>query len=103
MTAEAFDVLHDDMRAHMVGKDYFVQDLFAGADPRYRIGVRIVSELAWHNLFIRHMLIRPEASQLDDFMADFTLVNCPSFFADPERHGCRTETVIAFNMYRICW
>jgi phosphoenolpyruvate carboxykinase (ATP) len=98
MTAEAFDVLHDDMRAHMVGKDYFVQDLFAGADPRYRIGVRIVSELAWHNLFIRHMLIRPEASQLDDFMADFTLVNCPSFFADPERHGCRTETVIAFNM-----
>lgn len=62
MTADAFDVLHVDMLAHMTGKDYFVQDLFAGADPSYRIGVRIVSELAWHNLFIRHMLIRPEAT-----------------------------------------
>jgi phosphoenolpyruvate carboxykinase (ATP) len=97
MTADAFDVLHVDMLAHMTGKDYFVQDLFAGVDPSYRIGVRIVSELAWHNLFIRHMLIRPEAAQLDDFTADFTLVNCPSFFADPARHGCRSETVIAFN------
>jgi len=82
----------------MVGKDYFVQDLFAGADQRYQIGMRVISELAWHNLFIRHMLIRPDASQLDGFMADYTLVNCPSFFADPERHGCRSETVIAFNI-----
>ena len=97
MTPEAFENLHDDMRAHMAGKDYFVQDLFAGADLRYQIGVRIVSELAWHNLFIRHLLIQPEPEQLDEFAADFTLVNCPSFFADPERHGCRTETVIAFN------
>jgi len=97
MTPEAFENLHDDMCAHMAGKDYFVQDLFAGADLRYQIGVRIVSELAWHNLFIRHLLIRPEPEQLDGFAADFTLVNCPSFFADPKRHGCRTETVIAFN------
>lgn len=98
MTPDAFDRLHADMRAHMVGKDYFVQDLFAGADQRYQIGMRVISELAWHNLFIRHMLIRPDASQLDGFMADYTLVNCPSFFADPERHGCRSETVIAFNI-----
>ena len=55
MTAEAFDQLYADMRAHMAGKDYFVQDLFAGADPRHRIGVRVVSELAWHNLFICHI------------------------------------------------
>lgn len=100
MTAEAFDQLYADMRAHMAGKDYFVQDLFAGADPRHRIGVRVVSELAWHNLFIRHMLICPEAGDLDDFIADFTLVNCPSFTADPARHGCRSETVIAFNLDR---
>lgn len=98
MAPDAFDRLHADMRAHMAGKDYFVQDLFAGADQRYQIGMRVVSEFAWHNLFIRHMLIRPDASQLDGFMADYTLVNCPSFFADPERHGCRSETVIAFNM-----
>lgn len=100
MTAEAFDQLYTDMLAHMAGKDYFVQDLFAGADPRHRVGVRIVSELAWHNLFIRHMLICPEADLLDDFIADFTLINCPSFTADPARHGCRSETVIAFNLDR---
>ncbi len=97
MDAAAFDVLRTDMYAHMAGKDYYVQDLYGGADPVYRIGVRVVSELAWHNLFIRHMLLRPERDQLDDFTADFTIVNCPSFFADPERHGCRSETVVAIN------
>ncbi|SEM89867.1 phosphoenolpyruvate carboxykinase (ATP) [Loktanella fryxellensis] len=100
MSADAFDVLHADMLAHMAGKDFFVQDLFAGADPRHRVNMRIVSELAWHNLFIRHMLIRPDADQLTGFMADFMLVNCPSFTADPARHGCRSETVIAFNLDR---
>ena len=83
MDAAAFDVLRTDMYAHMAGKDYYVQDLYGGADPVYRIGVRVVSELAWHNLFIRHMLLRPERDQLDDFTADFTIVNCPSFSADP--------------------
>jgi len=97
MQPEAFDLLHADMLEHMKGRDYFVQDLFGGADPAERLDVRVVTELAWHGLFIRHLLRRPEADELAGFAPEFTIINCPSFKADPARHGCRTETVIALN------
>jgi len=97
MAPEAFDQLHKDMLKHMEGNDYFVQDLFAGADPAHRLDVRVVTELAWHGLFIRHLLRRPSRQELDSFVPEFTIINCPSFKADPARHGCRSETVIAMN------
>ncbi|MCB1311832.1 MAG: phosphoenolpyruvate carboxykinase [Sedimentitalea sp.] len=100
MTPDAFDALYRDMLAHMKGRDYFVQDLIGGADPAHAINVRMVTELAWHNLFIRHLLRRPERDALDSFTADFTVINCPSFSADPAKHGCRSETVIAMNFDR---
>jgi len=100
MTPEAFDQLHTDMLAHVRGGELFVQDLYAGADPAYRLNVRVITELAWHNLFIRHLLRRPDLAELDGFAADFTILNCPSFKADPERHGCRSETVIAISFER---
>jgi phosphoenolpyruvate carboxykinase (ATP) len=97
MSPEGFDALHDDMLEHMKGRDYFVQDLIGGSDPTVSINVRMVTELAWHNLFIRHLLRRPEHTALDSFIADFTVINCPSFQANPEKHNCRSETVIALN------
>jgi len=97
MTPAAFDQLYTDMLAHMQGRDYFVQDLYAGADPIHRVDLRMVTELAWHGLFIRHLLRRPERAELDDFAPEWTVINCPSFKADPARHGCRSETVIALN------
>jgi len=97
MEPEAFDRLHADMLEHMKGKDYFVQDLYGGADPALRLDVRVVTELAWHGLFIRNLLRRPEAAELARFAPEFTIINCPSFKADPARHGCRSETVIALN------
>ena len=97
MAPEAFDRLFADMKAHMRGRDYFVQDLYAGADSQHRLDVRVVTELAWHGLFIRHLLRRPDRAELADFTPDWTILNCPSFKADPTRHGCRTETVIAMN------
>jgi phosphoenolpyruvate carboxykinase (ATP) len=97
MTADAFATLRADMLAHMQGKDYFVQDLFAGADPAYRLNVRLVNELAWHGLFIRHMLRRPARDELESFVPEWTIINCPTFKADPARHGCRSQTVIAMN------
>jgi phosphoenolpyruvate carboxykinase (ATP) len=100
MASEAFDRLYADMLVHMQGRDYFVQDLFAGADPEHRLDVRVVTELAWHGLFIRHLLRRPSAVELDEFSPEFTIINCPSFKADPARHGCRSETVIALNFDR---
>jgi len=97
MAMDKFDVLYADMLEHMKGGTYNVQDLFGGADPAYRLDVRVVTELTWHGLFIRHMLRRPEASELETFVPDFTVINCPTFKADPAKHGCRSETVIAMN------
>ena len=85
------------MRAHIHGAELFVQDLYAGADPAYRLNVRVITELAWHGLFIRHLLRRPARDELAGFMPGFTILNCPSFQADPARHGCRSETVIAIS------
>ena len=100
MEPAAFDRLEAAMKDHMKGRDYFVQDLYGGAEPEHRLDVRIVTELAWHGLFIRHMLRRPERDELMNFVPGFTIVNCPDFRADPEAHGCRSETVIAINMDR---
>ncbi|NPD20012.1 phosphoenolpyruvate carboxykinase [Alterinioella nitratireducens] len=100
MEPEAFDRLHADMLAHMKGGEYFVQDLYGGADPAHRLDVRMVTEMAWHGLFIRHLLRRPAVEELDSFEPEYTIINCPSFLADPARHGCRSETVIALNFER---
>ncbi len=100
MSEAGFDALYDDMLTHMKGRDYFVQDLIGGADPAYAINVRMVTELAWHGLFIRHLLRRPDREDLEDFVADFTVINCPSFKADPAKHDCRSDTVIALNFDR---
>ncbi|ARO13603.1 phosphoenolpyruvate carboxykinase [Ketogulonicigenium robustum] len=97
MEPDAFDRLYADMLDHMKGRDFFVQDLFGGADPAYRLDVRMVTELAWHGLFIRHLLRRPTRDEVDAFLPEFTIINVPSFRADPARHGCRSETVIALN------
>ncbi len=97
MSPEAFDRLLADMRDHIRGGELFVQDLYAGADPAYRLNVRVVTELAWHGLFIRHLLRRPDQAELAEFVPGFTILNCPSFHADPTRHGCRSETVIAIS------
>ncbi len=83
MDAGAFEQLYADMLDHVKGRDLFVQDLYAGADPAHRLDVRVVTELAWHGLFIRHLLRRPEADELSRFEPDFTIINCPSYKADP--------------------
>ncbi|SHH26930.1 phosphoenolpyruvate carboxykinase (ATP) [Cognatiyoonia sediminum] len=100
MEPSKFDALYDDMLAHMEGGSYYVSDLFGGADPTHRLDVRVVTELAWHGLFIRHLLRRPEVDELANFAPDFTIINCPTFKADPDKHGCRSETVIALNFDR---
>ena len=95
MSPESFDRLYSDFLAYAATTDLFVQDLFAGADPSFRLNTRVICEKAWHALFIQHMLRRPEAAEYANFAPEFTVVNFPGFRADPERHGCRSETVIA--------
>ncbi len=100
MSPEHFDVLLGDFKAFVADKDLFVQDLFGGADTSLRLPTRVFTELAWHALFIRHMLRRPEACELAGFAPGFTIVNLPSFRADPKRHGSRSETIIACDLTR---
>ncbi len=100
MSQQHFDQLHADFLAHAEGRQLFGQDLFGGADPQFRIGARIYLEFAWHALFIRYLLRRPEPSELAGFVPDMTIINLPSFRADPARHGCRSQTVIAVNLTR---
>ena len=98
MDPEAFERLHEDFLAALGHKDVlFVQDLFGGSQPEYRVRVRVINELAWHSLFIRTMLVRPEAKELAGFVPEFTIIDLPSFRADPARHGTRSETVVAVN------
>jgi phosphoenolpyruvate carboxykinase (ATP) len=98
MTPEHFALLHQDMLEHARGKDLFVQDLIGGADVDYALPTRVVTEFAWHSLFIRNLLIRPERATLSTFAPKLTIIDLPSFRADPERYGCRTETVIACDL-----
>jgi phosphoenolpyruvate carboxykinase (ATP) len=63
ITPAQFDLLHQAFMAYAQGKDVFVQDLFGGADPDHRLPVRVVTELAWHSLFIQHLLIEPTAAE----------------------------------------
>ena len=95
MSPEHFATLKADMLAHAKGMTLYVQDLIGGADPENALPTRMVTELAWHALFIRNLLIRPKKEDLAGFQQKLTIINLPSFRADPARHGCRTETVIA--------
>lgn len=99
MTPEQFSRLYADMAAHTAGLDIFGQDLQACADPQHRLDVRVYSEFAWHALFIRNLLIRPNPR---DALTEpgLTVIALPSFRADPGRHGCRSETVIALDFTR---
>ena len=99
MTSEQFAALEEDMLAYASDQELIAQDLRGGADLDHHIKVRVFTQYAWHGLFIQHLLIRP--SMADRQAApDFTIVDLPGFEADPERHGCRTKTVIAVDFAR---
>ena len=90
----------DDFIKHAEGKSLYAQDLYGGADPAFRIKTLVFTELAWHSLFIRTLLIRPELNELASFVPDLTILDLPSFKADPKRHGVRSETVVAIDFAR---
>ena len=100
MSPEAFTRLEKDITEYLGAQELFVADLYAGADPAYRLNVRVVNQHAWHNLFLRHLLIEPAAGDLPGFVPGFTILHAPDFKADPARHGVRSETVIALDFTR---
>jgi phosphoenolpyruvate carboxykinase (ATP) len=99
MAPAHFATLLADVRAYLNElPELFVQDLYCGADPQYRLSVRYVTPKAWHSLFVRNMFIRPETAELAAFAPNFTVLHAPDFQADPERHGTRTSTFIVLNL-----
>ncbi|MEP6492175.1 MAG: phosphoenolpyruvate carboxykinase (ATP) [bacterium] len=98
-TEQQFETLLADVRTYLDGQDeLFVQDLYCGADPKYRLSVRYVSPNAWQMAFVRNMFIRPEATELPTFEPNFTVLHAPAFEADPAKHGTRTSTFIVLNL-----
>ncbi len=92
-----FNSLHQRMLAYLQGRDVFVQDCWAGADAHYRLGVRIITETAWHSLFARNMFIAPSAADLAAFVPEFTMLQAPGFHASPEIDGTRSDVFIVLN------
>jgi phosphoenolpyruvate carboxykinase (ATP) len=95
-----FDALLKRMEEFWATHDVFTQDVFACADHRHRLRVRVVSELAWHSLFAHNLFIRPNADELMNFEPDFTVISFPSVKADPKVDGTHTETFILVNLAR---
>ena len=99
MTEAQFDVALADVRTYLNGQgELFVQDLYCGADPEYRLSCRYVTPNAWHANFVRNMFIRPEIADLAAFAPNFTILHAPEFQGDPSRHGTRTSTFIILNL-----
>lgn len=101
---DKFDSIFRQMRAFLQGRDIFVQDLYGGADPEYRLPVRVITEYAWHSLFARNVLIRPQTTdELKHFRPQFTVMSLPGFKGTPEVDGTRTPTFILLNFEkRLC-
>jgi len=96
ISQDKFNALKDRMMAHASGRELFVQDTFAGAQPSYRLPVRIITEVAWHSLFARTMFINNREATAPH-QPEFTVINFPSFQADPQRDGTRSPTFILMD------
>ncbi|MBI2419111.1 MAG: phosphoenolpyruvate carboxykinase (ATP), partial [Ignavibacteriales bacterium] len=95
---EKFNGLMGRLQAWAQGEELYVQDCYAGADPDYRLKVRIITEKAWHSLFVRNMFITTEdKDQLKKFTPDFTVIAVPGFKLDPRIDGTQSETGIILN------
>ncbi len=97
---QKFDQLYKKMVASLGLKRLYIRDAFAGADPDYRLNVRVIDTQAWHNLFCYNMFIRPSQQDLKDFHPDFTILAIPEFTADPEIDGTRQSNFAIINLTR---
>ena len=93
-----FDALRQRLLNYMEGREIFVQDCYAGADSRYRLPIRIITEHAWHSLFARHMFIDiPDAGGGPAHVPEFTVIDMPGLHAEPAHHGTNSEVFILVN------
>ncbi len=98
MEPEVFERLYRKVLDYIADKDLFVFDGFGGADPQYRLPIRIVNEFAWQNLFVRQLFVRPTEEELAVHQPEFTVICIPSFQADPAVDGTNSEAFIILSM-----
>jgi len=97
-TPEKFSNLYSRVQAYLQDEELFVQDCFIGADPEYRMPIRVIAEDAWHSIFARNMFILPKTQEAyQDHVPDFTVIAAPSFKVDPRIDGTRSDTAIILN------
>ena len=95
---DKFDALFARMQGYLQGRDIFVQDCYGGADPDYRLPIRIITEYAWHSLFARNMFIKPQTSEeYRRHVPEFTIICAPGFKASPQIDQTPSETFIVLN------
>ena len=99
IAADKFAAVHEAVIDHLRGKDLFVQDCYAGADPAYRLPIRVVTERAWHGLFARHMFIsEPDRAKLAGHQPELTVIHAASCHADPTAHGTHSDVFILLDL-----
>ena len=94
---ERFDEIHRRMLSYLQLKDVFVQDCWSGADPDYRMPVRIITQYAWHSLFVRNMFIQATPDELAVHKPEFVVIDCPGFQAFPEHDKTNSPVFILVN------
>jgi phosphoenolpyruvate carboxykinase (ATP) len=92
-----FETLLQDVRRHLAGRELFISDLWAGADPAHRVNVRVISPSAWHSVFVNNMFIDPPPAERAGLEPGFTIMHAPEMEADPSRHGTRSGTFIVLD------
>ena len=93
----AFDKLYTKVITYLNDKELYVRDSYVCADPKYRVNIRVVNEYPWSNFFAYNMFVRPSASELEDFIPEWTIVNAPSFMAIPKEDGTRQHNFAILN------
>ncbi|ARV62739.1 phosphoenolpyruvate carboxykinase (ATP) [Nostocales cyanobacterium HT-58-2] len=100
ISEQRFDALYARMLAYLQGRDLFVQDRYAGADPAYQLSVRFITETAWQSIFVRDLFIQPKCEELNIFVPNFTVIALPNFHARPEIDGTHSDVFIILNFAR---
>ena len=100
ISPEQFGALLERVLEHLKDRDLFAQDLYSGADPEYQLPIRVISEYAWHSLFVHQLFVRPTAAQLATHVPEFTVVAAPEFEAVPERDGTNSGAFILVDYTR---
>ncbi|MFP5471010.1 MAG: phosphoenolpyruvate carboxykinase (ATP) [Bacteroidia bacterium] len=95
--ADKFDQLYNRVTAYLSGKEIFVRDAYACADPKYKMNIRVVTEFPWSNLFAYNMFLRPTLNELKDFNPEWHIVCAPGFKAIPEVDGTRQHNFAVIN------